>query len=308
VDEFLHLDLSRTSERVLLPGNFTLPVFQFANPVMLQVHEIVDISLPVAQRLSLEVSSKPTFKLLLSDGFTHVIALTKGLFPQLSPTLLPGVKIVVRRGCVARFGVIFFESYQSVEIIGGFSDLLVGKCLSTLEYDPHKLPESPAIPPSVPKQRDSCALSLVSEPIVQHPPTFLESDEDDLADLVDELDPLTSGPLVPSVGEFKAEPPIGRSSVRGTVRKYGLLEIRKRGESFAFALDLVIGDDRDAMTVQASSELLEILLKSSARHWLDLSQKEQQERFRGCCKELLVMASPLNVEVRSPRLIFLLPK
>jgi hypothetical protein len=147
----------------------------------------------------------------------------------------------------------------------------------------------------------------VSEPVVQHRPTFLESDEDDLADLVDELDPLMSAPLVPTVGDFSRHPPVGRSSVRGSVRRYGLLEIRKRGDAFAFALDIVIGDDRDTMTVQASSELLEGLLKASARQWLDLSPREQQERFRGCCRQLLAIPSPLSLEVRSPTVIFLLP-
>jgi hypothetical protein len=310
VDEFLQSDLSRTSKPVLVPGDFTLPQLKFSKAALLQIHEIVDITLPSPQRLNLEVSSKPTFKLLLSDGFTLTVAITKGLFPHFSPTLLPGLKIVINSDTMCRFGVIFLESFRNVEIIGGYCEALVDKCVSTLVYDPNRFADSP--PPQAPQRpqrpRDMCALSLVPEETNRRPASFLDSDGEDLADLVEEIDPLTSEPLLPTVGVFKNQLLIGQSLVQGSVRTCGLLEIRKRGQMFSFNLDLVIGEQNDVMPVQASSELLECLLKSSARQWLDLLPKEQEKRFISCCKALVAMTPPLKLEVRSPKQVILLPK
>jgi hypothetical protein len=305
LDDFLHSDLSQTSTATVLPGDFTLPRFQFVSSVLLQVHEIVDITLPTSQRLNLEISSNPTFKLLLSDGFSSIVAITKGLFPQFSPALLPGVKLIVHQGCVARYGVVFLESYQNIEIIGGYSPILIEKCASILVNQPiGKIDDPPPAPLRTLKQKDPCTLNLVPHKVEPRPTSFLESDGEEFETLADEIDQLT---FIPTVEDFKTKLPIGQSNVKGSVRRYGLLEIRKRGAAFVFSLDIVIGEQQHVMSIQASPELLEFLLKSSARAWLDLSPKEQEKRFLNCCKELLAMKSPLRLEVRSPSQIFLLP-
>jgi hypothetical protein len=179
--EFLTLDLQQTSEPSLPPTILTAPVHRLTDPILLQIAEIVDITLPLTQRANFEISKTPTFKLLLSDGFTHYIGLTCGMFPQLSPLLMPGVKILVRSGTTIRFGVFLFNSSQNAELIGGHSDILFDKCRSNLIFDPNAETQPPPPDPAAAKPRPGPTLKLVAEEGQKRRPVFLHSDSDDQA-------------------------------------------------------------------------------------------------------------------------------
>jgi hypothetical protein len=292
VTEFLALDLSVTSSPVLSPGNFSHPQFTFSKSALLQVHEILDISLAAPQRLNLEVSPSPTFKILLSDGFVPVVALTKGLFPQLSPALLPGLKLVVKPGVVTRFGVILLESHRSVEFIGGFSPLLIERCQSLLIYDPAW--RDPPRDQDAPQRDDPKATPKV--PTLDFvPANFLDSD-----------DPIEDDETM-SLAQLKANLLPGQAVVRAAVAKYGLLAIRKRAGELMFAMDVLVGDGSDSIAVQASNDLLEARLGTTAGQWLRLTTEEQDRRFGECCKALASMGPTVRLEVRSEKLIVLLP-
>ena len=140
--DFLHADIGKTSTPVLDPTILMLPCFHFGQTTLLQIDEIVNISVPQGERL-LFSAKEETLKVLLSDGFSSVVGLTKDVIEELKPSLVPGVKIMLRKGVEMRFGVVFLRKGQ-VEILGGRSSILSERRMKMVVHDPAKRREQDA--------------------------------------------------------------------------------------------------------------------------------------------------------------------
>ena len=136
VIDFLHTDIRETSAPALDPAALALPCFRFGKTTLLQVDEIVNITVPLHDRLELK-NTKGTMKMLVSDGFCSTAAITKDEISEIQPRLVPGVKIMVRQGTEMRFGVILIRK-ENVEVLGGRSALMSDRRMKMLVYDPVK--------------------------------------------------------------------------------------------------------------------------------------------------------------------------
>ncbi|KAH0795841.1 recQ-mediated genome instability protein 1 [Histomonas meleagridis] len=94
--------------------------------VVLQVNEVVDISLPYEKRINFESSPKGTFKIDLSDGGFQLVGVTETQIPHLSVSIMPGQKIHISNNTVVCYGV-FMLNEHNVQINGGFSDIQIEK-------------------------------------------------------------------------------------------------------------------------------------------------------------------------------------
>ncbi|OHS97271.1 hypothetical protein TRFO_09548 [Tritrichomonas foetus] len=118
--EFLKSDISDTSNPLEFMKDLISPMYVIQEPVVFQINEIVDISIPSYKRKHFEMSGKGTFKLLLSDGFQSVLAITKKVIPEINPANDPGAKIYLKPPITVKFGVIFLTDTNST-IYGGMS-------------------------------------------------------------------------------------------------------------------------------------------------------------------------------------------
>ena len=91
MDEYIREDLSVSS----LPVNMDVSVV--GRPMILQIMEVVDISVPDIARRNMKTSKCPTNKLLLSDGFKLACGVTKDFSVPIN--LKSGTKIRINAGC-----------------------------------------------------------------------------------------------------------------------------------------------------------------------------------------------------------------
>ena len=111
---FIATDLAFNSLPVLDPIWFRQKSFTFSKSFILQVIDVVDISLPLDQRkIGSFNSKKMTPKVLLSDGYTAVAALILSTIDF--PVLSPRVKIVVPVGTISRYGIILLHQYSLIQ-------------------------------------------------------------------------------------------------------------------------------------------------------------------------------------------------
>lgn len=127
---FLNTDISQTS----LPLNFIkdisinhMPDFQIKERAILQINEVTDISQPVNIRKKLEVSTKNTLKLLLTDGKSIIIGITKSpINTQINPASDPGSKILLKPPITVKYGVALLTN-DNIQYYGGKSPELMKK-------------------------------------------------------------------------------------------------------------------------------------------------------------------------------------
>lgn len=95
---------------------------------VVQIEEIVDISLPFNDRAEFRQDPNGTLKLLLNIGGYQFIGIekTKITNNQISTFTTPGSKLRIKAGSVMRYGVLFIGN-DNVEFLGGFSPDLVEK-------------------------------------------------------------------------------------------------------------------------------------------------------------------------------------
>jgi hypothetical protein len=304
LEQFLALDLSQTSEPTLSITSLANPCWHLVDPILVQIEEIVDITIPFSQRINFEISKNPTFKILLSDGFVQCIGLTRGMFPQLSPLLTPGAKALVKAGSEVRFGVIFFNSHQNVEILGGKSPLLVEKCRSILSCASKVAIEAaPSKPPA--KPHPAPVLTLVCEKEKERPrQNFLDSDGEDDAAAAFDIDNRDHKPL--SISQLKSAEMSGDLDVEAQITKCGLLSIIKRGGVLNFTLEVVLADQEGILKVKVSDGLLRCFLGADTGTWLRMPETEQERAF-GICRDTLLRLGPVLKIRKDSNSFILLP-
>lgn len=103
--------------------------------IILQVNEVVDIESSQSDRREFRNHEGHTMKCLLSDGFHHIIAITKDITNDFDPLMKKGKKIQIRPSVSMRFGVLLLK-YDDYKIIGGYSGEITKNFVSTVVYDP----------------------------------------------------------------------------------------------------------------------------------------------------------------------------
>ena len=119
---FLNTDIRETSELSGLSMNFMKPKYFLERPVILQVNEVVDVSLRKDRRFKMDERQSPTLKLLLSDG-DRMIGVAQRHIPGIAVGCA-GVKVKIDKGTVMRYGV-FVLNEENTEFLGGRSDAIV---------------------------------------------------------------------------------------------------------------------------------------------------------------------------------------
>ncbi|KAK8888930.1 hypothetical protein M9Y10_033671 [Tritrichomonas musculus] len=137
---FLDNDLQITSENIIDPDIFLNDDFIFDSNVLVQIDEIIDISLPLNKRENFNINNnekKRTFKFLLSDGHFQFVGVSKNFLHDFDPRIVPGIKMQILKGTKVKFGVIFLEK-EKIVIVGGQSLDMREKRHSIVLYDEQK--------------------------------------------------------------------------------------------------------------------------------------------------------------------------
>lgn len=127
---FLNTDIEQSSE----PLDFMNEIctkgivdFEINDRAILQINEVVDVSLPKYLRSRLEVQRKGTLKLLLTDGVNEIIGITKAPIDcQINPASNPGSKILLKPPIIVKYGVMFLSN-DNIQYYGGKSPILIQK-------------------------------------------------------------------------------------------------------------------------------------------------------------------------------------
>ena len=331
--DFLHADIGKTSTPVLDPTILMLPCFHFGQTTLLQIDEIVNISVQQRERL-LFSAKEGTLKVLLSDGFSNVVGITKDVIEELKPSLVPGVKIMLRKGVEMRFGVVFLRKGQ-VEILGGRSTILSERRMKMVVHDPAKRREQDAKKVERRSTTSSCPtrtaastpkivpLALVAEK--KERDVFLSSDSDEIdidEDILNECE-RAEGPIektnttdpavdarqsvyfqekkVMSFAEFKRlSGKEGVYDVRCRICDNENLAIVKRAGTLCFTLKVRICDPdnvSDACMATVSSNIIGNILDTDPPTWMMMEEDEQASKWTSLISELRHAGPTITLDV-----------
>ena len=161
---FLNSDISETSKPYTELPNIRKPRFTLSKPIIFQVDEVTDISLNFEERKTFTANKNGTLKILLNDGQSKLIGISKEPISKLNPASTPGLKIVLNPPIEARYGVLFLSD-KHITVYGGQSQKMIDQRRSILEPKPmlqrasaprqpsQEQPKAPAPPPPAPKKQ-----------------------------------------------------------------------------------------------------------------------------------------------------------
>lgn len=153
LERFLNADIEETTEcgpENQLSMNFMKPQMILEAPVIVQVNEVVDVSLPELERLEMKESSSPTLKLLLSDG-DSIYGIVQRPIPGIKVGCA-GVKVKISAGTIMRYGV-FILNEENTLCLGGRSDKIAAAAEEARQWKPIGF-----------RERVEEAMSLLPEP------------------------------------------------------------------------------------------------------------------------------------------------
>lgn len=117
---FLDSDVSTTSEPTDLVMCLQRRTHETNRPIILQVDEVIDISLRRDQRLhQFEHEYQPTLKVCLSDGGVQLAGVILGEIADFDVNK-PGLKIRIAEGTTLHYSVVMLTD-ETTEVLGGYS-------------------------------------------------------------------------------------------------------------------------------------------------------------------------------------------
>ena len=124
---YLCTDISESSIPKIRLSDFKTNKTTITERIVLQVCEVVDISQSMEERnLFHSIPYNETLKLLLSDGATYLVGISKGKITKLNVKVNPGAKIALVPPVEVRYGVLFLDDTK-FEVLGGNSPKLIEK-------------------------------------------------------------------------------------------------------------------------------------------------------------------------------------
>lgn len=258
--------------------------FEIPYHILLQIEEVVDISLPFEQRIMLEFDQyNGTFKLLLSDGHNLFCGLISADESPLTPQSKPGAKILIKKGTIVRFGVIFLNT-ESFIFIGGSSPISFEKERKTMIFDKNARPvyqkpelikapkKTKAAQKPKPKPKPKQKAEKPTNEQKKQKKVFLSSDS--LTDPVDDVD---GAPVEPPQSlqrtQMNSETFKPRSIQKCTVSEVTGMKVVRREGRLIFRVSVLIGDGRAA---EVSPALAERLIGQSPDTFLSLPSDAQR--------------------------------
>ena len=126
--KFLETNIDKTSEQISDLLSFSENHRVTKNDYVVQVDEVVDISLQESDRIVFKHSPRGTLKFLLNTGGEHFVAIEKEKIDSknISVFMQPGSKIKIKAGSDLWYGVLFLNS-SNVLFLGGYAPELVEK-------------------------------------------------------------------------------------------------------------------------------------------------------------------------------------
>ena len=124
---FKGADMHECVKSSLIPDDIIFSKNGIINgPIILQIDELSDISLPYSKRHNSKISNsnsrKRTYKLFLSDGIHNLVGLELEQISTLNSSLAPGSKLLLKNVRV-KHGVLLLER-SSTTVLGGGCDRL----------------------------------------------------------------------------------------------------------------------------------------------------------------------------------------
>lgn len=117
---FLESDISQTSEPTDLSMSLTRRVHKLSSSVILQVDEVVDVSLRRNARFEqFDNPKQKTLKVCFSDGGVPLVGIILDEIMNFDVNQ-PGLKIRIAEGTPVHYGIIILKN-ENVEVLGGFS-------------------------------------------------------------------------------------------------------------------------------------------------------------------------------------------
>lgn len=127
LNEFLFTDIEQTTEpNYFLIENIQKPQCFITTPMIIQIDEIIDVSLSDKDRLYNNKSQNPTLKMLVNSGGFKTSGIIQDQIQNLDLDIEPGLKILVKSGAYLIYGVLMICEDNTI-VLGGSSPKLIEK-------------------------------------------------------------------------------------------------------------------------------------------------------------------------------------
>lgn len=128
-EDFLTTNICRTTLPFRELRQVTEPCLKLSKSVVVQINEVVDISLPNSDRIAFKQSPKGTLKFLMSHGDQIFIGIEKEKLDSsiFNTTLVPGCKVRISKGTEFRYGVLFIRKNNIELLKSSFAPDLIEK-------------------------------------------------------------------------------------------------------------------------------------------------------------------------------------
>ena len=286
-NQFLNLNISLTTEN---SSDFEFDCTEHKTTTMkhvVQVDEVVDISLCQYDRIVFKQSSKGTMKFLLNLGGQHFVGIEKERFDSndINVFMQPGAKILIDEGSDIYFGCLFM-SPRNVHFLGGRAGDLIDKrkhiyCDSSVSGITKIKDEEAEEKKENVEENDSCVASSEyegeeSKSVELLPPPSPNSNVKAIFDLVVARDPVGTEYLVNA--KF--------SKINEIYFCNDALEII--GEISDGDISLKVKIDQDV--------ILGVMKLNSALDWVNLDELTEFKKRIACIEYLRSLSNPLKVK------------
>ena len=126
-EKFLNTDISETcnSNESLITA-LQKKEYSLEKSLVVQIDEVVDVSIPRKDRSNNKCSDFPTYKLLINDGGMQMAGVMQTTNTKINSSSTPGIKIEIKEGTLLCYGVFLLHD-SNINYHGGSSPNLIKK-------------------------------------------------------------------------------------------------------------------------------------------------------------------------------------
>lgn len=306
---FINTDINLTSLPAFDSSILSVESFYLRKDILVQVDEIVDISIPYAERCDFKMGKNGTLKLLLDDGSLKFIGISKTRIEYFNPLLQPGLKIIIKKGTLIKYGVVFLDN-ENIKIIGGKSDIQIERRRSIVVYNPKEYLIQNKMEVDKPKNTEKKTkrtrknqIKTVHLEIVhnnQKNTEFLSSDDDIIISDNFNNDTINKRKEILGISDIvKRDENTAISyfqlSKNCFIEEFGNLSIAKNLSSLYFALSCMVSDKKDHIMLRIAKQEIQKYIDSTPEDWMKMDTNEQNLKFRKLKEMLLVHLNPITL-------------
>jgi hypothetical protein len=313
-DEFLITNINLTTLPFKDFDEFTSPCLKLSRSAVVQINEVVDISLPSPDRVAFKQSPKGTLKFLLTYGNQIFIGIEKEKLDSsvFNTTLTPGCKASISEGTEFRYGVLFLKPSNIKLLAGSSASDLVAK----RKFIYQKEGQSPQVVPTQEQtnqvraaQNTQVAQTLPPTPQAstpnsepKQPKSYFEysSDEDEIdenflySQLANQKDTTRQNEKTWRLEDAINEPPVVGKVYYVDAEVSELVDVHLNGDELKVIV-LISGNGTSVKTCVEKSFANELLSISSADEWRNLADDEEFIKKSQANYILEDMGKPLRI-------------